>query len=121
MVNRRQTPPMNLILISRRYIAGKQAGAWMPVQRKIFRIEELFSNGESPELSGFDAGHEQRHTEIMTELRALRSTLSAQSFGARSLAGLAISRFRQSCAQVHSVRPSGTCSSSTARSPVQAR
>ncbi len=76
MVNRRQTPPMNLILISRRYIAGKQAGAWMPVQRKIFRIEELFSNGESPELSGFDAGHEQRHTEIMTELRALRSTLS---------------------------------------------
>lgn len=48
----------------------------MPVQRKIFRVEELFSNGDDPDLSAFDPGYERLHNEIMTELRALRSAMS---------------------------------------------
>ncbi|MCZ7641800.1 MAG: chemotaxis protein [Pseudorhodoplanes sp.] len=49
----------------------------MPVQRKIFRVEELFSNGDDPDLSAFDPGYERLHNEVMTELRALRSAMSS--------------------------------------------
>jgi chemotaxis protein CheZ len=49
----------------------------MPVQRSVYRVEELGSLRSTPAFSA-DAAAALRHAEIMTELKALRSLLDAR-------------------------------------------
>jgi chemotaxis protein CheZ len=53
----------------------------MPVQRNLFRIEELSSRRERPAVSAEPADAALRHAETMTELRALRALLELREAG----------------------------------------
>ena len=55
----------------------------MPIQRKRFRIEEVFA-GDLPPLAMMDGEVGPMHREIMNELRAIRSQLAAPLRGAAS-------------------------------------
>jgi chemotaxis protein CheZ len=55
----------------------------MPIQRKRFRIEEVFA-GDLPPLAMMDGEVGPMHQEIMNELRAIRSQMAAPLRGAAS-------------------------------------
>jgi chemotaxis protein CheZ len=50
------------------------SGTGMPLQRKIFRIQEV-GNSKQPAASAIDADAALRHYEIMSELKALRTVI----------------------------------------------
>src|SRR5688572_323612 len=73
----RNRPRMNAIL-SHGWLEparGKFLGAKLPVQRKVFRIEEGARTGAQPALSAREAEDAMRHHEYMNELRALRALI----------------------------------------------